>query len=87
MALTRDDLQAIELIITRKLEPVEADLKGIKSDVNGMKSELKFVREKLEPMEADIKEMKIDLKFLAALNQLEEIKKGPRLKRFYEGVS
>jgi hypothetical protein len=59
MALTHGDLQAIEQIITRKLEPIQADLK----------------------------EIKIDLKFLAALNQLEEIKKDPRLKRLYEGVS
>jgi hypothetical protein len=59
MALTNGDLQAIEQIITRKLEPIQADLK----------------------------EIKIDLKFLAALNQLEEIKRDPRLKRLYEGVS
>ena len=87
MALTRDDLQAIEQIFTGKLEPVEEDLKGIKSEVNGIKLEMKTIREKLEPIEADLKEMKIDLKFLAALNQLEEIKKDPRLKRLYEGVS
>lgn len=94
MALTLDDLQAIEQIITRKLEPIEADLTGIKTEVNEIKSEVKWIKlevkivaEKLEPIEADLKEMKIDLKFLAALNQLEEIKKDPRLKRLYEGVS
>jgi hypothetical protein len=66
MALTKEDLHAIERIVERIVERI-AD-------------------QKLEPIRVDLKEIKSDVKFLAALNQLDEIKKDPRLRRLYENA-
>jgi hypothetical protein len=47
----------------------------------------KKLDQKLNPIDSDLKEIKSEVKFLAALNQREEIKKDPRMKHFYEVIS
>ncbi len=55
MALSKDDLKAIEQIVEKNLKEIKTDLKVMKADV----------------------------KLLAALNQLDEIKKDSRLRVLY----
>lgn len=83
MALDTKDLVAIEEIVSRQIETkvpaiideripaiVEAKLASIKTDIAELKR--------------DVSEMKKDVAILATLNQLEDIKKDPRLRVLYK---
>jgi hypothetical protein len=42
-----------------------------------------IVAKQLQPIKDDIKEMKADLNLLSRLNQLDDIRKEPRLRKLY----
>ena len=59
MALTKEDLQAIGTLLDSKLEPLQADVSGLKADV----TKLYQGQEKLQ---ADVSELKADVTGLKA---------------------
>jgi hypothetical protein len=59
----------LEAIKTVIIEPLQADLRILQTDINAIRE--------------DIREMKSDLNLLARLNQLDDIRKEPRLRKLY----
>jgi dsRNA-specific ribonuclease len=53
-------------------------------DQEDLKAISEIVAKHLEPIKEDIKVMKEDLNLLARLNQLDDIRKEPRLRKLYE---
>lgn len=48
-----------------------------------IQKQIAVLQEEFKEMKSDIKEMKSDVKLLATLNQLDQIKKEPRLRALY----
>ena len=76
MPLDQKDLDAISAIVAKQLQPVKEEIVSIKSDVQALKVDVKSIKD-------DIKVMKEDLNLLARLNQLDDIRKEPRLRKLY----
>jgi hypothetical protein len=70
MALNKDDLRAIEQIVTRQLH-VQLDQK--------LDQKLAPIKTDIADLRGDVSEMKKDLKILARMAQLDLIKKEKRL--------
>lgn len=76
MPLVKEDLTAIDQIVSRNLQPVKKDLAEVKKDLIELKKDV-------TEMKKEVTEMKVDLRLLATLNQLDEIKKDKRLRGLY----
>jgi hypothetical protein len=63
--MSKEDLMAIETIVEKAVKPVRDDLATVKDDLAALKK--------------DVGSMKEDVQLLAALNQLEAIRKDRRL--------
>jgi archaellum component FlaC len=76
MALSKEDLGAIEGIMEKALIP-------IKNDVADTKRDLSDVKKNVSDIKMDLSAVKKDVSLLAALNQLDEIRKDKRLSSLY----
>ena len=68
MALTKEDLQALSQLMDVKLDPIKADVSGlkkdmveVKSDVSGLKKDMVEVKSDVSSLKKDMVEMKSDV--------------------------
>ena len=68
MALTKEDLQALSQLMDVKLDPIKADVSGlkkdmveVKSDVSGLKKDMVEVKSDVSGLKKDMVEMKSDV--------------------------
>jgi len=88
MALNKDDLRAIEQIVTKqlhvqldqKLAPIKTDIADLRAGASEMKT---AITADIADLRGDVSEMKKDLKILARMAQLDLIKKRKAAKLPY----
>jgi hypothetical protein len=56
----------------------------MKSDISALKSDISALKKDMIDVKKDVAEMKKDVAIPATLNQLEDIKKDPRLRVLYK---
>jgi prefoldin subunit 5 len=59
------------------------DLEAIKTIIQPLQTNLRTLQTDISAIKEDIKAMKSDLNLLARLNQLDDIRKEPRLRKLY----
>lgn len=91
MALTKDDLKAIENILDQKLKPIKGDIDQIKTDANHLKTDVNHLKTDVNHLKTDVAYLKTEVKAirkdvndLVVINQLDEIRKDGRLSKVFK---
>lgn len=58
MALTKEDLQAISQLMDVKLDPIKADVSGLKKDMVEVKADVAGLKEEVSGLKKDMVEVK-----------------------------
>ena len=52
--LTKEDLQALSVMMDQKLEPVHTEIKGIQTEIKGMQTEIKNIHTEIKGIHTEI---------------------------------
>ena len=58
MSLTKEDMQAIEQLLDKKLDPIKTDICELKADVSELKADVSILKEDVNELKADMQEVK-----------------------------
>ena len=61
MALTKEDLQALSQLMDVKLDPIKADVSGLKKDMVEVKSDVSGLKKDMVEMKSDVSGLKKDM--------------------------
>ena len=61
MALTKEDLQALSQLMDVKLDPIKADVSGLKKDMVEMKSDVSGLKKNMVEVKSDVSGLKKDI--------------------------
>ena len=61
MTLTREDLNAIAVIVKTEIEPIKVEIADMKSDISELQSDMREVKEDIATMKVEIADMKSDI--------------------------
>lgn len=59
--LTKFDLKAIDNILDRRLDPIKADIRGVRDDIDPIKKDIRNIQNDLGPIKENIRGIQKDL--------------------------